>query len=68
MGGGNDIQIAHSDKGIFNTLNRKLVLKNLLHVPNVWYNLLYISNLMADNDVAILFEKLRYQIQDNQRR
>lgn len=63
---GNKLPIANHGKGTLNTPNCKLQLCNLLHVPNIAYNLLSISHLIIDIDVNALFDKNGYKIKGNQ--
>lgn len=48
-----------------NNTYRKLYLQKLLHVPDSFYNLLSICNLITDNNASISFDSHGYEIKDN---
>ncbi|PKU86766.1 Retrovirus-related Pol polyprotein from transposon TNT 1-94 [Dendrobium catenatum] len=48
--------ISNSDAGLLPTPSRKLNLAQILHIPTLKYNLLYISKLMQDNNIYITFD------------
>lgn len=56
------LPIAYSKKGILHTPSHKLYLYNLLHSPNVSYNLLSILKLIINNNVIVFFHKHGYNI------
>ncbi|KAI0492615.1 hypothetical protein KFK09_026891 [Dendrobium nobile] len=64
IGDGRNIPIAHSGTGILPTPNRKFLLSNLLHVPNISYNLLSISQLVKDNNISITFDPSGFVCKD----
>ncbi|PKU75693.1 Retrovirus-related Pol polyprotein from transposon TNT 1-94 [Dendrobium catenatum] len=64
IGDGRNIPIAHSGTGILPTPNRKFLLSNLLHVPQISYNLLSISQLVKDNNISITFDPSGFVCKD----
>ncbi|PKU66399.1 Retrovirus-related Pol polyprotein from transposon TNT 1-94 [Dendrobium catenatum] len=56
IGDGSSVSIENSGKGLLPTPSRKLSLSNLLHSPSLKYNLLSISKLTRDNNLAITFD------------
>ncbi|PKU70861.1 Retrovirus-related Pol polyprotein from transposon TNT 1-94 [Dendrobium catenatum] len=64
IGDGSHIPIAHSGTGILPTPFRKLKLSNLLHIPNISYNLVSISNLVKDNNISITFNPNGFTMKD----
>ncbi|PKU69741.1 Retrovirus-related Pol polyprotein from transposon TNT 1-94 [Dendrobium catenatum] len=66
IGDGRSIQIAHSGSGLLHTYSRKFNLAQLLHVPELKYNLLSISKLTKDNNISITFEPNEFVFKDLQ--
>ncbi|PKU59058.1 Retrovirus-related Pol polyprotein from transposon TNT 1-94 [Dendrobium catenatum] len=64
IGDGRNLSIAQSGNGILPTPNRKLILSNLLHIPNISYNLLSISTLVRDNKISITFTPNGFVMKD----
>lgn len=60
----NLVPIENIGHGLLPTPTRKLNLHNLLHVPAISHNLLFISNLKVDNNCSNFFDALGYQIKD----
>ncbi|PKU82563.1 Retrovirus-related Pol polyprotein from transposon TNT 1-94 [Dendrobium catenatum] len=56
VGNGNSVPIQHLGDGLLPTPTRKLLLKPLLHVPNLTHRLLSISKLITDNHCSITFD------------
>ncbi|KAH9744437.1 retrovirus-related pol polyprotein from transposon RE2 [Citrus sinensis] len=56
VGNGNALEIKHIGSAVLDTLTTEpLLLKNILHVPNITKNLLSVSQLLADNNVIVEF-------------
>ncbi|PKU87515.1 Retrovirus-related Pol polyprotein from transposon TNT 1-94 [Dendrobium catenatum] len=66
VGDGRSIPIAHSGTGILPTPERKLFLSQLLHIPDISHNLISISKLVTENNIAIIFEPNGYSLKDLQ--
>ncbi|KAI0525156.1 hypothetical protein KFK09_004548 [Dendrobium nobile] len=65
---GSTMSIQNSGQGLLPLpdSNRKLYLRNLLHVPSLTHNLLSISKLTSDNKVSICFDANGFVIKDVQ--
>ncbi|PKU79088.1 Retrovirus-related Pol polyprotein from transposon TNT 1-94 [Dendrobium catenatum] len=63
---GSTLPIQNSGDGILPLppTNRKLLLRNLLHVPSISHNLLSIHRLTSDNHCSISFDASGFQIKD----
>ncbi|KAI0523208.1 hypothetical protein KFK09_005602 [Dendrobium nobile] len=57
IGDGRSVPIGHTGSGLLPTPTSKLILSRLLHIPNLSYNLLSISNLVKDNPISIIFDE-----------
>ncbi|KAI0527262.1 hypothetical protein KFK09_002861 [Dendrobium nobile] len=64
VGDGRHLPIAHTGPDLLPTPTRKLLLHNLLHLPQLSYNLLSVSNLAKENNIYILFDASSFQIND----
>lgn len=64
LGDNSTLPIQHIGKGILPTPSSKLLLSNLLHVPNLSYNLLSVHHLTNDNNCFITFDANGYFIFD----
>ncbi|PKU75332.1 Retrovirus-related Pol polyprotein from transposon TNT 1-94 [Dendrobium catenatum] len=66
IGDGRNIPIANAGSGIIPTPNSKLRLSQILHIPQISYNLLSISALTRDNNISISFDAHGFVIKDLQ--
>ncbi|KAI0498995.1 hypothetical protein KFK09_019895 [Dendrobium nobile] len=64
IGDGRSLPVAHSGNGILSTPYRKIHLKNLLHVPHLFHNLISISKLTQDNNISVNFNPSSFDIKD----
>ncbi|KAI0528816.1 hypothetical protein KFK09_001359 [Dendrobium nobile] len=64
IGDGSSVSIANSGKGLLPTPSRKLTLSKILHSPSIHYNLLSISQLTKDNNIAIIFNPSGFVFKD----
>ncbi|PKU76067.1 Retrovirus-related Pol polyprotein from transposon TNT 1-94 [Dendrobium catenatum] len=64
LGDGSSVGIAHSGKGVLPTPSRKLNLSKIFHSPSIHYNLLSISQLTKDNNIAIIFDPSGFTFKD----
>lgn len=64
MVNGQNIPVAHSGKGILSTPSCTFGLSNLLHVPLISHNLLFVYQFVNDNNCSIMFDSSGYVIQD----
>ncbi|PKU86871.1 Retrovirus-related Pol polyprotein from transposon TNT 1-94 [Dendrobium catenatum] len=65
---GSSMPIHHSGQGLLPLPDtpRKLRLCNLLHVPSLTHNLLYVSKLTDDNSISITFDANGFEMNDSQ--
>ncbi|PKU81996.1 Retrovirus-related Pol polyprotein from transposon TNT 1-94 [Dendrobium catenatum] len=64
IGDGSSVSIANSGRGLLPTPSRKLVLSQIFHSPAFHYNLLSISQLTKDNNIAIIFNPSGFLFKD----
>ncbi|PKU77855.1 Retrovirus-related Pol polyprotein from transposon TNT 1-94 [Dendrobium catenatum] len=64
IGDGSSVSIANSGKGLLPTPSRKLILSQILHSPSIKFNLLSISQLTKDNNIAITFNPSGFLFKD----
>ncbi|PKU84173.1 Retrovirus-related Pol polyprotein from transposon TNT 1-94 [Dendrobium catenatum] len=64
IGDGSSVSIENSGKGLLPTPSRKLSLSHILHSPFLQYNLLSISKLTRDNNLAITFDPHGFSFKD----
>ncbi|PKU70959.1 Retrovirus-related Pol polyprotein from transposon TNT 1-94 [Dendrobium catenatum] len=64
IGDGSTIPIAHKGSGLLPTPTRKLILSQLLHIPQISHKLLSIYHLTKDNKIAITFDEFGFLIKD----
>ncbi|PKU70375.1 Retrovirus-related Pol polyprotein from transposon TNT 1-94 [Dendrobium catenatum] len=64
IGDGRSVPIAHTGSRLLPTPASKLNLSRLLHIPNLSYNLLSISNLVKDNPISIIFDETGFVFKD----
>ncbi|PKU75766.1 hypothetical protein MA16_Dca019722 [Dendrobium catenatum] len=64
LGDGRSVPIAHSGTGLLPTPSRKLFLSHILHTPSISHNLLYVSNLVQDNNLSIIFDSTGFTFKD----
>jgi hypothetical protein len=68
MGNGTGLSISHSGSASLSFSRRKLLLKQLLHVPNICKNLLSVRQFSLDNDVFFEFHSSFFTIKDRKTR
>ncbi|PKU80692.1 Retrovirus-related Pol polyprotein from transposon TNT 1-94 [Dendrobium catenatum] len=66
IGDGSSVSIENSGKGLLPTPSRKILLSQILHSPSLKYNLLSISQLTRDNNLAIIFDPNGFYFKDLQ--
>ncbi|KAI0507536.1 hypothetical protein KFK09_013662 [Dendrobium nobile] len=64
IGDGSSVSIENSGKGLLPTPSRKIFLSHILHSPALKYNLLSISKLTRDNNLAVIFDPNGYSFKD----
>ncbi|PKU80445.1 Retrovirus-related Pol polyprotein from transposon TNT 1-94 [Dendrobium catenatum] len=64
IGDGTTVGITHAGAGILPTPSRKLKLSQILHTPNLKYNLISISQLTKDNFISITFDPFGFTLKD----
>ncbi|PKU87215.1 Retrovirus-related Pol polyprotein from transposon TNT 1-94 [Dendrobium catenatum] len=64
VGDGRSVNIANSGVGLLPTPTRKLKLSNILHSPELRFNLLSISKLTRDNHISITFNPTGFVVKD----
>ena len=64
IGDGASIPIQHTGKGILPTPSHKFLLSNLLHVPQLYSNLLSVHQLTKDKNCKVTFDSNSFIIQD----
>ncbi|PKU64810.1 Retrovirus-related Pol polyprotein from transposon TNT 1-94 [Dendrobium catenatum] len=64
IGDGSSVSIANQGNGLLPTPSRKINLSNILHSPFLNYNLLSISKLTKDNNLAIIFDPSGFRFKD----
>ncbi|KAI0502052.1 hypothetical protein KFK09_016997 [Dendrobium nobile] len=64
VGDGRSVSISHTGDGILPTPDRKIHLAKLLHLPNIRYNLISISQLTKDNNLYVVFYPHGYTFKD----
>ncbi|XP_010253823.1 PREDICTED: uncharacterized protein LOC104594965 [Nelumbo nucifera] len=55
VGNGEGLAISHTGSSTISSASRSLLLKNILHVPNIQKNLLFVAQFSSDNDVYFEF-------------
>ncbi|KAI0488890.1 hypothetical protein KFK09_028729 [Dendrobium nobile] len=65
---GSSAPIQHTGQGLLPLPDstRKLHLNNLLHVPSLTHNLIFVSRLTKDNSISILFNANGFEMKDSQ--
>ncbi|PKU88027.1 Retrovirus-related Pol polyprotein from transposon TNT 1-94 [Dendrobium catenatum] len=64
IGDGRSVSISNSGKGLLPTPSRKLHLSKILHSPEIHYNLISISQLTRDNNIAVTFTPSGFVFKD----
>ncbi|PKU60409.1 Retrovirus-related Pol polyprotein from transposon TNT 1-94 [Dendrobium catenatum] len=64
VGDGRSVSIANSGVGLLPTPLRKLTMSQILHTPELYYNLISISKLIQDNDISITFDSQGFMMKD----
>ncbi|KAI0498968.1 hypothetical protein KFK09_019867 [Dendrobium nobile] len=64
IGDESSVSIANSGKGLLPTPSRKLLLSKILHSPEIHYNLISISQLTRDNNIAVIFNPSGFVFKD----
>jgi hypothetical protein len=63
---GSSLKITHIGHSSLNTANHPLVLRNILHVPNITKNLLSVHKFSQDNDIFFEYHPWHFFIKDRQ--
>ena len=65
IGDGSGLSIANIGSFSLSSLLTPLLFSNVLHVPTMSKNLIYVSALCANNPLNVLFFKSFFQVQDH---
>jgi hypothetical protein len=68
VGNGAGLRILHTGHSLINTATRPLVLRNILHVPNIFKHLLSVHKFSHDNDVFFEYHSWHCSLKDRQSR